>query len=214
MMNYFADAAFEFEAPPPETILLEESHIERARQLTRKIPNESRRWQSYLNALALFAFEEWLLERAPELTIESDNCTIFQAQYANAIEAVCNLKIGEFKLCLVAMGSLTDRTIAFPRAAIDLPEFSAHFYVVVEVIEELEQAIPNDYIHRENLPYEAAFLAGKCFLKYRKSGGVKHAPLPDFYIGAHAAVRGWSILTRDNGRYQTYFPALRVISPL
>ncbi|MCB1948447.1 type II toxin-antitoxin system VapC family toxin [Nitrosomonas sp.] len=80
-------------------------------------------------------------------------------------------------------------------------------------IEELELALPGDYILRENLPYEAAFLAGKCFLKYRKSGGVKNAPLPDFYIGAHAAVRGWSILTRDNGRFNTYFPSLHVITP-
>ncbi|PTN09705.1 type II toxin-antitoxin system VapC family toxin [Nitrosomonas aestuarii] len=80
-------------------------------------------------------------------------------------------------------------------------------------IEELELALPGDYILRENLPYEAAFLAGKCFLKYRKSGGVKNAPLPDFYIGAHAAVRGWSILTRDNGRFNTYFPTLHVITP-
>ncbi len=80
-------------------------------------------------------------------------------------------------------------------------------------IEDLEDALPNDYIHRENLPYEAAFLAGKCFLKYRKAGGIKHALLPDFYIGAHAAVRGWSILTRDKGRYKTYFPTLNVITP-
>ncbi len=80
-------------------------------------------------------------------------------------------------------------------------------------IEELDQALPNDYILRENLPYDAAFLAGKCFLKYRKSGGVKHAPLPDFYIGAHAAIRGWDIITRDNGRYKTYFPKLKVITP-
>ena len=80
-------------------------------------------------------------------------------------------------------------------------------------IEELELALPGDYILRENLPYEAAFLAGKCFLKYRKSGGVKNAPLPDFYIGAHAAVRGWSILTRDNGRFNTYFASLHVITP-
>ncbi len=80
-------------------------------------------------------------------------------------------------------------------------------------IEELDQALPNDYILREDLPYEAAFLAGKCFLKYRKSGGAKHAPLPDFYIGAHAAIRGWDIITRDNGRYKTYFPKLKVITP-
>lgn len=80
-------------------------------------------------------------------------------------------------------------------------------------IEELEDALPSGYINRDDLPYEAAFLAGKCFVKYRKSGGKKHAPLPDFYIGAHAAVKGWSILTRDKGRYQTYFPTLHVITP-
>ncbi|MES2664167.1 MAG: type II toxin-antitoxin system VapC family toxin, partial [Pseudomonadota bacterium] len=73
-------------------------------------------------------------------------------------------------------------------------------------IEELETALPADYIQRDNLPYEAAFLAGKCFLKYRKAGGTKSSPLPDFYIGAHAAIKGWSILTRDKGRYRSYFP--------
>ena len=80
-------------------------------------------------------------------------------------------------------------------------------------IEELESALPSDYIQRDDLPYEAAFLAGKCFLKYRKAGGAKCSPLPDFYIGAHAAIKGWSILTRDKGRYQTYFPTLGVIAP-
>ena len=80
-------------------------------------------------------------------------------------------------------------------------------------VEELEAALPKDYILRENLPYEAAFLAGKCFLKYRRAGGEKRSPIPDFYIGAHAAVRGWSILTRDKGRYQSYFPSLQVIHP-
>ena len=80
-------------------------------------------------------------------------------------------------------------------------------------IEELESALPSDYIQRDDLPYEAAFLAGKCFLKYRKAGGAKRSPLPDFYIGAHAAIKGWSILTRDKGRYQTYFPTLSVIAP-
>ena len=80
-------------------------------------------------------------------------------------------------------------------------------------IEELEKALPSEYIYRDDLPYEAAFLAGKCFTHYRRSGGVKRSPLPDFYIGAHAAVRGWSILTRDKGRYQSYFPGLNVITP-
>ena len=80
--------------------------------------------------------------------------------------------------------------------------------------EELEASLPQDYFNRENLPYEAAFLAGKCFLKYRRAGGVRRSPLPDFYIGAHAAVRGWGLLTRDKGRYETYFPSLNVIAPV
>jgi predicted nucleic acid-binding protein len=88
-------------------------------------------------------------------------------------------------------------------------EISAGF----ERIEELENALPPDYIQREGLPYEAAFLAGKCFLKYRRAGGKSRSPLPDFYIGAHAAIRGWSILTRDKGRYNSYFPTLDVIAP-
>ena len=82
-----------------------------------------------------------------------------------------------------------------------------------ERIEELEQAIPSTTFRREPLPYEAAFLAGKAFLKYRRRGGQRTAPLPDFYIGAHAAVSGFRILTRDPRRYRTYFPTVDIISP-
>jgi predicted nucleic acid-binding protein len=82
-----------------------------------------------------------------------------------------------------------------------------------ERIEELEQAIPSTLFRREPLPYEAAFLAGKVFLKYRRRGGQRTAPLPDFYIGAHAAVSGFRILTRDPRRYRTYFPTVDLISP-
>ena len=93
------------------------------------------------------------------------------------------------------------------------PIIYSEISVGFERIEELEEALPSNYIQRDDLPYEAAFLAGKCFLKYRKAGGTKRSPLPDFYIGAHAAVKGWSILTRDKGRYHTYFPQLKVIAP-
>jgi predicted nucleic acid-binding protein len=68
-------------------------------------------------------------------------------------------------------------------------------------------------IHREPLPYDAAFLAGKSFLAYRRRGGVRTSPLPDFYIGAHAAVCGYSLLTRDAARYRTYFPTVELIAP-
>ena len=80
-------------------------------------------------------------------------------------------------------------------------------------IEELEDALPTTVIERAALPWEAAFLAGKCFIRYRLRGGVRRSPLPDFYIGAHAAVRGWKLLTRDATRYRSYFPTLRLIAP-
>ena len=80
-------------------------------------------------------------------------------------------------------------------------------------IEELEEALPVDLFRREPLPYEAGFLAGKCFLEYRRGGGMKRSPLPDFYIGAHAAVAGYRLLTRDAARYRAYFPRLEVIAP-
>jgi len=80
-------------------------------------------------------------------------------------------------------------------------------------IEDLESALPPAYFQRAPLPWEAAFLAGKCFLRYRRRGGARRSPLPDFYIGAHAAVSGLSLLTRDPARYRTYFPRLHLIAP-
>ena len=80
-------------------------------------------------------------------------------------------------------------------------------------IEDLEDAIPRSVIAREPIPYEAAFLAGKVFLAYRRAGGTRTAPLPDFFIGAHAAVSGSTLLTRDPASYRTYFPAVQLIAP-
>ena len=80
-------------------------------------------------------------------------------------------------------------------------------------IEELEEALPASHYRRDALPWEAGFLAGKCFLAYRRRRGTRATPLPDFYIGAHAAVTGMDLLTRDAARYKTYFPRLRLISP-
>ncbi len=80
-------------------------------------------------------------------------------------------------------------------------------------IEDLESALPKSMLTRENIPYEAAFLAGKSFLQYRRRVGEKRSPLPDFFIGAHAAVAGYQLLTRDAARYRTYFPKLRLIAP-
>lgn len=82
-----------------------------------------------------------------------------------------------------------------------------------ERIEELEAALPEDYYERQALPWEAAFLAGRSFVRYRRRGGQRRSPLPDFYIGAHATIAGLTLLTRDASRYRTYFPKLRLIAP-
>jgi len=93
------------------------------------------------------------------------------------------------------------------------PVIYSEVSVGFERIEDLEEALPEDAFARLQIPYEAAFLAGKCFLRYRRGGGLKHSPLPDFLIGAHAAVSKMTLLTRDSARYRTYFPALTLLCP-
>ena len=80
-------------------------------------------------------------------------------------------------------------------------------------IETLDAALPATLYRREPLPWEAGFLAGRCFVQYRRRGGPRNSPLPDFYIGAHAAIMGLGLLTRDAARYRTYFPGVEVFSP-
>ena len=92
------------------------------------------------------------------------------------------------------------------------PIIYAELSVGIEKIEELDEFLGTDF-RRDPLPWEAAFVAGKAFLVYRRRGGLKTAPLPDFYIGAHAAVQGMEILTRDPKRYTSYFPTVKIIEP-
>jgi predicted nucleic acid-binding protein len=80
-------------------------------------------------------------------------------------------------------------------------------------IEDLEDALPAQDYRREPLPWTAAFLAGKAFLEYRRRGGPRLSALPDFFIGAHAAVDGLTLVTRDVARYRTYFPTVRLVAP-
>jgi predicted nucleic acid-binding protein len=82
-----------------------------------------------------------------------------------------------------------------------------------ETIEALDEALPLDFYIRASLPWDAAFLAAKAFMQYRRRGGAKKSVLPDFLVGAHASVAGLALLTRDPRRYRTYFPKLRLIAP-
>lgn len=93
------------------------------------------------------------------------------------------------------------------------PIIYAEVSVGFKRIEEVEEILPLNHFRRAQIPYEAGFLAGKCFLRYRRKGGKRRSPLPEFFIGAHAAIRGMCLMTRDISRYRTYFPKLKVISP-
>lgn len=141
----------DFELLPPEIIWLEPEHFDKAIEITDSVKSEAHKWQSYLNALALFGFEEWLRERIPDKTVNRDT---------NLIEAGYYLKVGEFKLCLIATEHLLDEVVNVPQDAIEQPRFAAHFYVVLEVLEEQEQVIVRsvgcydqlvNYLRRSNL---------------------------------------------------------------
>ena len=93
------------------------------------------------------------------------------------------------------------------------PVIYAEVSIGFDRIENVEAVLSPMHFRRDPIPWEAAFLAGKCFLNYRKKGEGRRSPLPDFFIGAHAAVLGIPLLTRDASRYRTYFPKLRLIAP-
>ena len=107
---------------------------------------------------------------------------------------------------------------ALERAALTSPLLiNPIIYAEVSVrfsrIEELDELLPPDRFVRAPIPYASAFLAGKAYAHYRRRGGRRFSPLPDFFIGAHAAVANFRLLTRDPRRYRTYFPGLVLIAP-
>ncbi len=98
------------------------------------------------------------------------------------------------------------------RVAIN-PIIYAEVAIAFRAIDDVELALPREYFVRLSLPWDSCFLAGKAFAQYRRRGGKRTSVLPDFFIGAHAAVSGMTLLTRDARRYRTYFPRLDIISP-
>lgn len=89
----------------------------------------------------------------------------------------------------------------------------AEFSIRYSTIDEVDDAIPEDEFRRESLPFEAAYAASRAFALYRRQGGARDKVLPDFLIGAHAAVRGYPILTRDPAGFRAYFPGVELIVP-
>ena len=110
--------------------------------------------------------------------------------------------------------SETALVAAYNRAQLVInPVIYAEVSVGYDSVEVLDRELLPDDFAREPIPFEAAFLAGKAFLAYRRRGGARRSPLPDFFIGAHAAVSGYELLTRDAQPYRTYYPTLRLITP-
>lgn len=136
----------DFETLPVETIAFTSSQISRAIQLSRQVDSEQQ-WQTYLNALALLSFEQWLERRGSGLSFNQEQCTIVQSQDTTT----CYIQVNGFKLCLVATESLPSDTIAFPSSVIDSPEFAAHFYVAIAIYEEQEHAIVSGFLRHDQL---------------------------------------------------------------
>ena len=105
-----------------------------------------------------------------------------------------------------------ERSATYGRLVIN-PVIYAEISIGFPNVEDCDAAFPSSDFVREEIPYQAAFLAGKAFLRYRRRGGRKLTPLPDLFIGAHAAIAGYRLLTRDPGRFRFYFPRLRLIAP-
>ena len=172
MTNLFTDNAFTLNGTflSLESITLSPEQIEWAIQLSKSVASQAQQWQTYLNALALEGVEQWLQKRAPELTINSEwlpgtesnffvnssrqHLTVRQPTDATLLESICRLQVNEFNLCLIATDTLYDTNISLSRTAIESSQFVPHFYVLVEILEELEQTNIRGYLQRDRFIHQ------------------------------------------------------------
>lgn len=104
-------------------------------------------------------------------------------------------------------------TLALSNSLVINPIIYSELSIAFKRIEDLERTLADVALKLTELPREALFLAGKVYLKYRQRRGTKGSVPPDFYIGAHAAVMRWPLLTRDVARFRSYFPTVKLIAP-
>ncbi|MBV6625921.1 MAG: DUF1822 family protein [Rivularia sp. (in: Bacteria)] len=127
----------------PRIAWLEAEHYEKANNISQNINDEKNQWRVYLNQLALFGFEEWLQEQIPDIEIRHD--------YTNFQQKSVNLRVGEFKVQLITVDSIYENFITISQENITSPQFAAHFYVLVEILEEAEQLIIHGIIRHDEL---------------------------------------------------------------
>ena len=134
-----------------ELFWIETEDFEQAKTISEKVNNKAHQEQSHRNSLALFGFERWLKERVNQLPIITDNCSVYQPDYANLIDTVCNLRVGEFNLCIIVTDNSNEQLVTVPIAAVELPELAAHFYILIEVKETQEQGIIRGVLRHDDL---------------------------------------------------------------
>ncbi|MBD2324011.1 DUF1822 family protein [Desertifilum sp. FACHB-866] len=132
-------------------ISLKPAMIEQAMIGSRSISNPDQQWQTYLNTLVLFGVEQWFYQRVENTSPHQEQASILLPPYARVIPVVCHVVANDFKLCLIATASQPDEEVAIPRAAIELPEFIPHFYVVVSIYEEQAQVMIHSFLRYDQL---------------------------------------------------------------
>ena len=135
----------------PEILWLEPEDFDRAKAASNILGTEELQWQVYLTVLAVLSFEGWLKTKLEYCQVNIKDSSIFNPRYTQFIDAACNVQIGDFKVCAIATENPADEIVLIPKAAIDLPEFAAHFYVFIEVLEEEEEAIFRGILRRDRL---------------------------------------------------------------
>ncbi len=123
-------------------------HLQRAINLSMSLKLPQQRWQAYISALATLGFEQWLKERAPDLQININSASIWQPTYANVLPAACNIQVSNFKVCLIVASNLTEEH-SVPFAVFDVPNLTAHFYVMMHVEEETQQVAVSGFMNYE-----------------------------------------------------------------
>lgn len=158
------DPLIQVESLPLDAIALRDDQIDQARALSQRVPEPGNRWQAYLNALALLGFETWLHQRSPDMPFNSHHSKMVQSSSESDATTIFNVIANNFKLCLIGIGSILDAEITIPTATIDQVDCTSHFYVPIEVYEELGAVSI------------AGFLSYVQLSHYQRTDGFKVAP--------------------------------------
>ncbi|MGJ3251908.1 MAG: DUF1822 family protein [Elainellaceae cyanobacterium] len=143
---------FDADSASPNTIFLSNSQIDQAIALSEQV-REPEQWQVYRQAIALTAFKQWLDERDSQLFVQDDRSTLQFPEYASLINAVCNIQIGHYRICLIPTGSVADTVVFLPRATVEISDFVPHLYVLIEVSDEYEHVQIKGCLRRDSLFY-------------------------------------------------------------